>query len=648
MAIKSGEKGRAGMRALLCRAMCGFMGKILALVAIPIFLMAALNVITVERTFDLFETSYSQEDEGKDASADISSVRQNIQGEMLRLVNRVSKIAQLHQGALLEQEPAIADDIRDVRDEARQSVTVLQRNIEQLQQLLVENHIFDTTATAEQNTGDAAEVDPRAEKFTKLLSIIARTSDSLPQLFGKFVADNDVTLGLLEEESFDAADGQFLYVEALSLDALNTALALITNSVDSLSGIVVERLAEQRLMEIERIRQEDADRLTTQLNGIATETYSVLGGIASLLIVLTGLFAWRQFTRPVARLARSMHLLSDGDLEVEIPPTRGDEIGEMVKAVQVFKDNAIEQRRLEHEQQRLREEQEQAEHMARERTKKVDELISAFDKTVSEVLTSFGSSTGQMKLTAGSIVEAAQNTEEQSQSVNKASEEASVNVESVASAAEQLMTSVSEISRQVAQATEIAQTAVNETQESSEQMNGLAEAAKQISSVIGLIQDIAEKTNLLALNATIEAARAGDAGKGFAVVASEVKSLANQTSDATEEISGLVGKIQSASSGAVTGIEKISKTISEIDNVSATIATSVGQQEEATSEISRSIHEAAGSTSQVQSSMSIVEEAASETNQAANMVLSASSEMATQTEELRARVETFLKDVKAA
>ena len=77
-------------------------------------------------------------------------------------------------------------------------------------------------------------------------------------------------------------------------------------------------------------------------------------------------------------------------------------------------------------------------------------------------------------------------------------------------------------------------------------MSKLGEAAKKISSVTEVISDISEQTNLLALNATIEAARAGESGKGFAVVAAEIKELANQTSDATEEIKRTVDGIQTS------------------------------------------------------------------------------------------------------
>ena len=133
------------------------------------------------------------------------------------------------------------------------------------------------------------------------------------------------------------------------------------------------------------------------------------------------------------------------------------------------------------------------------------------------------------------VLATAEQTNRQATAVSAASEEATTNVETVASASEEMASSIQEITRQVAEATQIAASAVDEARRTNDTVQGMAQSAEQISNVIALINDIADQTNLLALNATIEAARAGEAGKGFAVVASEVKSLAGQTAQATED-----------------------------------------------------------------------------------------------------------------
>lgn len=160
-----------------------------------------------------------------------------------------------------------------------------------------------------------------------------------------------------------------------------------------------------------------------------------------------------------------------------------------------------------------------------------------FERNMKQVVDTVASAATELQSTAKGMESTAQSTSQQATTVAAAAEEASSNVQTVAAASEELSSSISEISRQVAQSTQIAGAAVAEVDGANEKVQGLADAAQKIGEVVALITDIADQTNLLALNATIEAARAGDAGKGFAVVASEVKNLANQTAKATEEIS---------------------------------------------------------------------------------------------------------------
>lgn len=72
-----------------------------------------------------------------------------------------------------------------------------------------------------------------------------------------------------------------------------------------------------------------------------------------------------------------------------------------------------------------------------------------------------------------------------------------------------------------------------------------------MNSIVEIISNIASQTSLLALNASIEAARAGEAGRGFSVVASEISTMANQTTDATQEITDLIGNVSSAVTSVV-------------------------------------------------------------------------------------------------
>ena len=390
----------------------------------------------------------------------------------------------------------------------------------------------------------------------------------------------------------------------------------------------------------------DLDEIAIHKSDAAWNTFMLYGVITLALLAVTALLVFaivRSITVPVGALTDVMGRLSEGDKTVEVfGVERGDEIGDMAKAVEVFKQNAVEMERMEAEQaeQKVRaEEQRKAEMM---------QLADGFEASVMGVVENVSASASQMEGSAQTMTGTAQQASEQSANVASASQQATANVQTVAAAAEELAASVQEISRQVIDSSRISNEAVAEADQVGHQMQELAEASQRIGEVVDLINDIAGQTNLLALNATIEAARAGDAGKGFAVVASEVKNLATQTANATGEIAGQIGSIQEATNSAVQAIEGVAATIRKISEIAAAISAAVEQQGASTGEISQNVQEAAKGTQQVDSNIIQVSQGAEETGAAAGEVLSAAQEMSQQSGTLKQEVEKFLTQVRAA
>jgi methyl-accepting chemotaxis protein len=431
-----------------------------------------------------------------------------------------------------------------------------------------------------------------------------------------------------------------LFQSAVAAKDTAKALELLTTDISKTSVAFRTALQDDLSFNL-RGGQEAADR-GDQLGQSANMWILIVLAIMLILCIGVCLSLIRGISAPIAAMTKTMRVLAENDVSVSIPGIgRGDEIGAMALAVQVFKDNMIEARRLTAAEATATE-------ATIERAQQLATLTRSFEAQVGNLVQGVSSAATELEATARSMSSIAEQGNLQASIVASASEETSVNVQTVASATEQLSSSVEEIGRQVQESSRIAGQAVDTAKQVDVTVQTLADDAQKIGAVVTLIQNIAAQTNLLALNATIEAARAGEAGKGFAVVASEVKSLANQTAKATTDIAQQIAAIQDATTGTVSAIRGIIKTIGEINEIATSIASSVEEQGAATKEIARNVAEAARGTQEVSSSITGVRETATATGDAASQVLGAARELSQQAESLTGQVSQFIAAVKVA
>jgi methyl-accepting chemotaxis protein len=343
--------------------------------------------------------------------------------------------------------------------------------------------------------------------------------------------------------------------------------------------------------EIERLFTQSRDG-AMQASAFQTETRAAIqrnNGMAAIFALtsffLLSMVLSRSIVSPLRLMERIMERIVAGETAVEVPCTiRKDEIGDMARAVAVFKDNALAMVSLQRDHQDLMQSAEAERQAAMER------LADNFESAVKSVVEAVSAGSMSIAETARSV---AMNTGGASQSrslnVAEAAAKAHDSVAAARAAAEELSHSIHEVDRLVQESEGIVKSGAGDLGQADQRVEALSAAAREIGDVLGLISQIARQTNLLALNATIEAARAGEAGKGFAVVAMEVKHLADQTAHATDQIASQITSIQQAAGDTTQTITSIGNTIRRVSEITLQVSDAMHRQAAATDSIVASV-----------------------------------------------------------
>ncbi len=293
-------------------------------------------------------------------------------------------------------------------------------------------------------------------------------------------------------------------------------LALVTRKMEATALIATISHAYSdmapALSAVQKATQDRYEAANLRLNATraALQRWMLIATAVLLLVMLVAAVCMARATAGLlGQMAHTMRSLADGDSGVTVPGTdRHDELGLMGGALEVFRAQTQENRRLHDAQQAARETSEQ------EKAAALIAMAEKIERESANAVSQVSVLTEQMAATAQSMSATAARAGENAGGAATTAGEALSSAQAAASAAEELSASMQEITRQVMHSNAVAERAVAAGVSVRGSIDALTRQTGEIGTVAQMIADIAARTNLLALNATIEAARAGDAARG--------------------------------------------------------------------------------------------------------------------------------------